>query len=415
MSETKAAEGKVKPFILSKYFVLITLFMLLACIGLQTFNSTTALYVEYLGGSPDNAGLMLTCFTIAATAMRFAGNIVEKLGRVKVMFIGAIIFAVGAVTFNLGILNLLYVCRFIQGIGYSLATTAISVAITDVIPQPRMSEGIGYHGLAQTLPMAIAPTIALALCNQGEGPFSLVFVFATVILILVAAGSLLCRYDKDEKFLARKALAEAGAAAAKPAEGKEAPKEKGFWFVFEKTALPVVLPNFSVALTSAAVVAFLTLYAKDAKIENVSLYYTLNVVVTIVARFALGRLMNKLPTAVCVIPGFISIAAGFVMLMFGAQLPVLFYIAGGFVGLGNCLISPPLNAEVVRRAAPHRRGAAISTFLVVIDIGIGVGAYLWGVLLNLTQKNYNLLFAMCIGCCVVGIISTLIFLRPKKA
>ena len=176
----------------------------------------------------------------------------------------------------------------------------------------------------------------------------------------------------------------------------------------------MLLSTFSFALTTAATVAFLALFAKDAGIANISLYYIINVVVTIVARFALGGLMNKLPTLACVIPGFLFIAAGFAMLMFGADYHVFFYAAGALIGLGNCLVSPPMNSEVVRRAPAHRRGAAISTFFVVTDIGIGVGAYIWGLLLDLTQKNYTLLFGLCIACCALGIIAAIIFLRRKK-
>lgn len=408
--------GKV--FLISKYFILITVAMLLVCMSLQAFNSTTTLYVVSLGGKASSAGLMLTCFTVAATLMRFSGKVVDRLGCIKIIVAGGLIFAAGAAMFFFGSIPLLFPARFIQGVGYSLATTGIGVAIASVIPRPRMNEGIGYHGLAQTLAMALGPTVALTLCNDGAGPFSMTFMFAVIALLLVTVVTPFLRYDRDEAFLSRKREAEAlfpedGRNISAAEEANEKPVS-GVWNVLEKTALPVMLPNFLISLTTAATVAFLTLYATSVGIANISLFYLLNASATVIARFALGRTLNKWRVTVCTTVGFCINGTGFLLLMLSSKVQPLFYISGIFIGVGQCFISPTLNAEVIRRAPAHRRGVAVGTFLMIIDIGIGAGAYFWGLVLDLTH-SYTVLFGSCVLCCVLGLLSALLLLRqPKK-
>lgn len=413
MTETGTNAGK-KVFLFSPYYILIALFSLMVGMGLQIFNSTTALYVSALGGSAEDAGLMLSCFTIAATLMRLAGGALDKIGRRKIIVVGALIFAAAAYAYNLGVVKYLYAIRFVQGIGYSLATTGIGVAITDVIPQPRMGEGIGYYGLSQTLTMAVGPTLALALCRQGQGPFGNVFLAATIMLVATAVGMVFCRYEKDAAFQAKKSLAEAGyVPPARIDPSGDARPQKGFWAVFEKSAAPVAVPTFALALTSAATVAFLTLYATGAGIENIGLYFLLNALATVTARLSLGRLADRVSVTSMVLPGFAIVAAGFICLILSARIPLLFALAGLLGGFGNGMISPTLNAEVIRRAPNTRRGAATATYLVVIDIGIGAGAYLWGLVLDFAG-SFTTLFACCVGCCVAGALATVLLLTPRR-
>jgi predicted MFS family arabinose efflux permease len=56
-----------------------------------------------------------------------------------------------------------------------------------------------------------------------------------------------------------------------------------------------------------------------------------------------------------------------------------FLLAAVLYGLAFAAVQPALMALVVDRAAPNRRGAAMGTFSTAMDLGIGSGSMIWGV------------------------------------
>ncbi|MFW9240193.1 MFS transporter, partial [Corynebacterium striatum] len=57
-------------------------------------------------------------------------------------------------------------------------------------------------------------------------------------------------------------------------------------------------------------------------------------------------------------------------------------IAGALVGLGYGSIMPAAQAVAVRLVAPHEMGAGISTLFLLLDIGIGFGPVVLGMLIS---------------------------------
>jgi predicted MFS family arabinose efflux permease len=74
-------------------------------------------------------------------------------------------------------------------------------------------------------------------------------------------------------------------------------------------------------------------------------------------------------------------AAAFLLIAF-AKGPWLLYIAATLYGLGYGTIYPLLNAAAITSSPPNRRGTAMATFLTAMDIGIGLGASFWGLLVD---------------------------------
>ncbi|MCQ2557996.1 MAG: MFS transporter [Oscillospiraceae bacterium] len=400
-------------FLFSKYFVLISLFLFLNSLGLQTFNTISSLYVVSLGGKASSAGLMLTCFTIAATILRFAGNIADRIGRLKIILIGVVIFAVGSSLMYFSSIPLMFPARFLQGVGYSLSSTGVGVAIADVIPRQRMNEGIGYHNIFSTVAYTAGPTVALLCCSQGKGPFHPALTLGIVCMALILALIPFSHYDRDQKFLARKAEAE-GDTAQLEAPGAEEPAEqpKGLARVIEKSVLPIMIPNVCYSMNTAASVTCLALYASEIGIVNISSYFLLNSLCSVGTRLLLGKVIGRTKTSVCAAIGFSLMAASFTLIGLSAHLHNLIFLAAVLQGSGASIASPTVNTEVIHWAPKGRRGAAVATYLVFIDITMGVGAYLWGLVADLTG-SYQPVFYATVFFCLLGAVSGALIFRRK--
>jgi len=73
----------------------------------------------------------------------------------------------------------------------------------------------------------------------------------------------------------------------------------------------------------------------------------------------------------------LAIAAAMLLLSQAESLG-MFLLAGVFYGLGFGSVQPSMQALTVRNVPFHRRGAANGTFFSAFDLGIAVGALLWG-------------------------------------
>lgn len=410
--QTTQTPGKARLW--TKYFFIIAGMNLIFGICLQFFNSTSALYVQTLGGTATFSGMMLTTFTVAATVMRIiSGRFLDKKGRSLIIILGSLIFAAGALAFNIGWLPALPVARFIQGIGYSMATTGASVAITDVVAKKRMGEGIGYFALTTSVAPALGPAIAMAL--YGDGNHALVYYTATACCLVCAATMTLGNYERDNAFLEKKRAQDALVPDQKPAAASAAAstaKRSLIWTYFEKTSFKPALINLFISFPNGAVVAFLMLYAKTLSIPEASLYYTINAIALITARLVCSRFADRFGPLVTTAPALVLGFFGYGCLLFSSQVTALFFVAGAVIGLANGMAQPTLNAAVMKRAPAERRGAASATYLVSMDVGIGAGSFIWGLIIDMS--GYNAVFTGCVACMAVGLVLSFLWLREKK-
>ncbi|MBC7343517.1 MAG: MFS transporter [Clostridia bacterium] len=113
-----------------------------------------------------------------------------------------------------------------------------------------------------------------------------------------------------------------------------------------------------------------------------------------------GRVADTRGHGPVVIPGIVVVAIAMVALALADSLG-LFLLAGCLNGLGMGLAQPSLQAITVEGVAPQRRGAANATFFIAFDLGIGIGAMLWGVVA--AQWGYPAVYAASAGAALAGL------------
>lgn len=388
---SEPAESSTRPRLWTGDFALtlgISLFAFMAC---QALNNGTPLYISNIGGNTGYAGTLILDFSACAGIARLiSGRIIDKMGRKRVMAVGALLMLAGtALAIPVPGLYPQILFRAMQGFGFACVTTASSTAAADVLPHERLGEGIGYYTLGQSLGMAVGPAFGIFLCSLSfhESLFVGASAVCAVLLVLV----LFCSYESHPERLPktseyrllmarRKRLAEAGCS---EAASEEKAEQRGGLFstFFERRAFVGALPMLIICLGFAIPTSYTALYAEGLGFPNAGLFFLIGAVAMTLTRFLGGRLLDIVPPRVLYL---ITIICGIVMflLMAFAQDAAWLYLSGIFFGVSMGFSFPLLNSMSVKNTPPERWGAANAMFYLANDLGVGIGAFAWGAVVD---------------------------------
>lgn len=338
-------------------FVFICLANFFVFLGFQMTLPTIPLFLKDLGGSDQLVGVVVGIFTFSALLFRpYAGHALESKGRAFVYMTGLAIFVLSIGTYAfIASIGLLFVVRIVQGIGWGFSTTAGGTIATDLIPPKRRGEGMGYFGLSGNLALAFGPALGLTLV--GIISFSQLFLICAAFGLIALIFSSQIRYKKVEK-----------------SEQKTTTVK---FDIFEKTALKPSLLLFFITTTFGGIATFLPLYAIEQDVAGIQLYFLVYAIFLMISRTFAGRIYDKSGHIYVFLPGASFI---FIAMLLLAWLPstAVMLVAAGFYGLGFGSVQPALQAWSVEKAPNNRKGMANATFFSFFDLGIGLGAIVFG-------------------------------------
>jgi MFS family permease len=329
------------------------------------------LYLVSFGASSTVVGAVIAVFTITSTVMRVpVGLYIDRLGRKPFLFYGIALFAVA----NFGYLwapsiLLIIPFRILHGVGWSGCTTAIATLAADIVPRKRRGELMGYAGMASSLAGSLGPVAGFALYNAHGYPG--VFWGAGALLILAVFLSKIVSEPK----------------------GSIASERLGHW----SEALLVreaLMPALAVAFVSFGIggtLTFLPIYAISLGLKNPGLWFAVFALSLLISRPIAGPLSDRISRRAVIIPGLILHMSSFLLLAFATSTQWLWAAAilGGF-GVGSA--QPALMTLSVDQTAPQRRGQSMAQYQCYYDLGIGVGSLFLGVLLDLTEQSFTLMY-----------------------
>ncbi|MGQ4667774.1 MFS transporter [Metabacillus halosaccharovorans] len=346
-----------KEKIWTRDFILICISNFFIFLGFQMTLPTIPLYVEELGGNDQLIGVVVSIFTFSALLVRsYAGHALETRGRKIVYLTGILIFIVSVGSFGfLPAIGFLFFMRFIQGIGWGFSTTASGTIASDIIPSKRRGEGMGYYGLSGNIALAFGPSLGLSLA--GVLSYTQLFMICAILGLIAFLLSSRIRYKTIEKT---------------QQVGK---KEK--WDFYEKTALKPALLLFFITVTFGGIASFLPLYTAQKGISGIQWYFLVFALALMASRTFAGKIYDVKGHRAIFIPGAILIVAAMILLAWLLNTTVLL-IAAVLYGIGFGSVQPALQAWSIENAPKHRRGMANATFFSSFDLGVGMGALLFG-------------------------------------
>jgi MFS family permease len=343
----------------TKDFTLICLSNFFIFLGFQMTLPTIPLFVEKLGGNDQLIGIVVGLFTFSALLIRpYAGHALESKGRRFIYLTGLAIFVLSVGSFGIAAsLYFLFFMRIIQGIGWGFSTTASGTIATDLIPAKRRGEGMGYYGLFGNIALAVGPTLGLFLV--GVLPFSQLFMICAGLGLMALLLSSKIQFKKAEPPI------------------KAFKTKRGKWDVYEKSALPASFLMFFITVTFGGIASFLPLYATQKGIQGLQWYFLLYALALMLTRTFAGKIYDQKGHRVVFPSGALLIVFAMILL---AWLPnqLVLYAAAILYGLGFGTIQPALQAWSVQNSPANRKGMATATFFSFFDLGIGIGAIVFG-------------------------------------
>lgn len=364
------------------------------------------LFIVSMGGNNSLAGLLMTFLTISALIFRpFFGKMLDDKGRRIVLIFGLCLFAVSTLLLVVSSnIFLLFVLRFFQGIGLSAYSTALGTILSDVVPAPRISEGVGYFGISATIAMAIGPTLGLYLCERLGYQATYIIAFGISLASIFFAN--LINYEGEKRNSIDKNQDDM-VAASKTTVMSQKPSGKGF---IEKSSVRPCIVLLFIVFAISAVFSFMPIFGKVRNIDNIGLFFTVYAISMILARLVSGKATDHFGYLKVFLPAITITFILFLTLAFAYSLPVVL-LAAVFYGVGYGTVQPIMNTIVIKLSPPERRGAANATYYATLDTGIGIGAFVWGMVSQIA--GFTVVFLSCAFCIVLAALAYYFILHPS--
>lgn len=353
----------VKPRLWTRGFILDTLvnfliyiiyYMLVVIIASEAISSLNATVSE--------AGLAAGIFVLGTLAARLAaGRSVEIYGRKKMLYGGILFYLVTTcMYFAVDSLPLMYGVRFLNGIGYGIASTATSTIVSAMIPAERRGEGINYYALGMSLAAAIGPFLGMIM--QQFFSFRIIIMFCVAVVLACLAAAFVMKVDEIRITEERRAQL----------------KEISLSSFLEPKVMGIAIVGFFVALCYSSVLSFLATYASELHLMTAgTLFFVVYALSVTIIRPVAGVMFDKKGEDFVMYPTFLCLAVGLLLLSITTRSWEML-VAGVFVGLGYGTFMSNGQAICVKLVDEVRIGVAVSTYFVMLDLGLGVGPYILG-------------------------------------
>jgi MFS family permease len=345
----------------TRSFLLVCSMHLLAYSSYAAVNPTFAAYLETVTRSTSLIGVTFGVFTFAAVIARpVAGWLLDRTNRRIVQAVAVVALAVATLSFTwVAVIWAVILFRVLHGLAWGANSTATPTIAADVVPSERRAEGFAYFGIVPSIALVVMPPLGLWVAHQFG--FGAQFAGAALLALL----ALVPLFVLDEP----------------------TPSTGSIGTLYAPAALPAA---FLVALASVplgAIETLMPLYAPTVGLSNAGLFFTSMGAGIVLVRATLGRLPGSMP--VLLSSSFVLQAGGLALLALKPRLfvirdlPLGLLTGAALFGVGFALVFPLLQSVAVSATGDEQNGSATATVLIGMDIGIGLGAIVFGVVAEL--------------------------------
>ncbi len=352
--------------------------------SLASLLPTLPLYIESLGASKQQIGVVMGSFAIGMLIFRAQlGMLADHRGRKIVLLIG---MAVAAIT-PLGYLVVksllaLMVIRAFHGISIAAFGTAYIALVGDLSPEHRRGEVIGYMSLVNPIGVALGPALGGYL--QAVAGYTPLFIASAVLGSL----GLICILP-----IVNPAVVE------KPVNTTD----DGFWqlLISPRVRVPAIV-LLLIGLSLGTVHTFIALYIKSTGIHlNAGLFFTAAAISSFSIRLFAGRASDKYGRGLFVTFSLVAYTLALVFI-WQANNAFIFLVGAVIEGAASGTAIPMISAMMTDRALPHERGRIFGVSLMGFDVGLTIAGPVVGFVAE--QIGYRSTFGFATGLTVLGIL-----------
>ncbi|PPJ62512.1 MFS transporter [Cuspidothrix issatschenkoi CHARLIE-1] len=359
--------------------------------GLASLLPTLPLYIEHIGASKQEIGIVMGSFAIGMLLFRPAmGTLADIRGRKIVLLIG---MSAGAIA-PLGYLFIktilpLMVIRAFHGISIAAFATAYITLVSDLAPEHRRGEIVGYMSLVSPLGVGIGPAI---------GGFVQVTIGYTPLFLSSAALcslGLLCIIPIVNPPVIKK---------------PNNSKNDNFLqiLISPRVRIPAIVLLLS-GLTLGSLHTFISLFIKSTGVDlNAGLFFTAAAVSSFSCRLLTGKASDQYGRGLFVTISLIAYTLS-IICVWQANNSFMFLLGALMEGAASGTLIPMISVLMTDRALPHERGRIFGVSLMGFDIGLAVAGPIFGTFAQ--TLGYRSMFGLTTG---LTAIATIIFLTQSS-
>ncbi|MBN8678329.1 MAG: MFS transporter [Chitinophagales bacterium] len=347
------------PQLYSRSFLLLCLSHALFAGSFNMMIPELPAYLSSLGGE-EHKGLIIALFTITAGISRpFSGKLADTVGRMPVMYIGTLACVICSLLYpQLAFVGGFLALRFFHGFSTGFKPTGTSAYVADIVPDGRRGEALGTLGICLSLGASASPPLGSWLAkhygiNAMFYTSALLAVFSMVILANLAET-----LPQKQRF--RWSLLKVG-------------RDD----IFDPLSIPAAIVMICCYISYGVILTLVPDLSDQLGIENRATFFTIFTLASVTTRFSAGKISDRLGR-VPVLKASAWMIAGAMVVFALADAPWMLYLASALFGLGNGVFSPAINAWTVDLGDPGRKGRALATMYISLEIAIGAGALLAG-------------------------------------
>jgi MFS family permease len=318
------------------------------------------LFFKQFNASETRVGLIMGVHSLMAIFIRpFFGRLIDVRGRKMVSLSGIGILLIIVPLFHLvrdaGILPL--ALRGLTGLGWGISMTATITICSDLAPIERLARSMGIVGVAGLVASALGPLAA----EEAIRRFGFGGLFSASSGFLVAA------------FICILATREAPLISSRT---RHTPADLKRRFSILTILVIAALPVFHGAVRSA-VVYFIALFGRSIPVDRVGPFFFSFSAAAILTRIWIGDLSDRYGRKQVIFPAACIISLNCVLIS-TVRSQAMFVLTGFIGGFGQGLIFPALSAYIIDILGRENKGLALSFYLSLFDVGMGLGSPFFG-------------------------------------
>ena len=379
---------------------------LLFWISITLLLPTLPAYVQDMGATTQQVGIVMGCFAIGLLCSRtWLGRVADRRSRKIVILIGAIVAGIAPIGYLL-IQSIwgLAATRAFHGISIAAFTIGYSALVVDLAPKKLRGTLIGYMNLAVPTGMSIGPAlggylqeIKLSVFAEGTG-YEILFLISSLCGILALLLSSQIRESSRHIEETRN-------------DGDFNSIQRDFGQLVRDPALLVpTIVLLIVGLVFGTLVAFLPLFVRELGIEfNVGLFYTTTAIASFSVRLFAGRASDRYGRGLFISGSLICYLISTILLA-KAETSFVLILSAIAEGAGAGILIPLILALISDRSYPNERGKVFALCMGGFDVGIALAGPVLGSLIS--SLGYRGIFALA---ALLSLIAFLTFvLRSSK-
>lgn len=353
--------------------------MLLCLSGILFFSSFNMLipelpaYLSSLGGE-NYKGYIISLFTLTAGLSRpFSGKLADTVGRIPVMVIGALVCVVCGFLYPMAntVFSLLAL-RLFHGFSTGFKPTGTAAYVADIVPADRRGEAMGILGFFSSLGIALGPFLGSVITLKwGLNTMfytSSLFSFLSVFILLRMQETLPGKH-KFNFHLLRIRRAD----------------------IYTHSVLPAAIVMLFSVYGFGVLLTITPDLSDHLGLGNKGIFYTYFTFASLLVRIFMGKMSDKLGREPVILFNLVGIAASFLFIAF-ADTELKFILGAFMLGASVGGVTPSIFAWTIDLSDKKMLGRAMATLYIALEIGIGMGAWLTGVIYKNNIENIKYTF-----------------------